>query len=86
MTVEFGNTDRAGIVYYPNYFAWFDKATQWFFRNMNLPLKQLQNKSNIILPLLEAHCSFEKSLTDDDVITIKDDHSGGQSENHKIST
>lgn len=71
LTVEFGNTDAAGIVFYPNYFMWFDKATHWLFRNMQLPPKELQSKLNIILPLLDAQCTFEKALMYDDLITIK---------------
>lgn len=71
MTVAFGETDRAGIVFYPNYFAWFDKATASLFKSIDLPLKQLSLDTGIILPILDAQCTFEKSLTDDDVITIK---------------
>ena len=41
MTVEFGNTDAAGIVFYPNYFMWFDKGTHWLFKSMNLAPKEL---------------------------------------------
>ena len=41
MTVEFGNTDAAGIVFYPNYFMWFDKGTHWLFKSMQLAPKEL---------------------------------------------
>jgi acyl-CoA thioester hydrolase len=71
LTVEFGHTDAAGIVFYPNYFMWFDQATHWLFRSMQLPPKELQSKLNIILPLLDAQCTFEKPLLYDDLITIQ---------------
>ena len=70
-TVEFGHTDAAGIVFYPNYFKWFDKGTHWLFRSMQLAPKKLQADYNIILPILDAQCTFEKALVYDDVITIK---------------
>ena len=70
-TVEFGNKDAAGVVFYPNYFMWFDKATHWLFKSMQLAPKELQVNHNIILPVLDAQCTFEKSLVYDDLITIQ---------------
>lgn len=70
-TVEFGHTDAAGIVFYPNYFKWFDKGTHWLFKSINLAPKELQATHSIILPILDAQCTFEKALVYDDVITIK---------------
>ncbi|MFB4162434.1 acyl-CoA thioesterase [Alteribacillus sp. JSM 102045] len=43
--VNFGETDGFGIVYYPNYFRWFDNATYHFFREMDVPLHELLKKS-----------------------------------------
>lgn len=71
LMVNFGDTDRAGIVYYPNYFKWFDIATHQFFRNIEMPLSKLDADHDIIIPLLDVGCTFEKPLYDDDVITIK---------------
>ncbi|MFC9600398.1 acyl-CoA thioesterase [Peribacillus butanolivorans] len=68
--IEFGETDGAGIVYFPNYLKWFDNATHHFFRSMNLPLSQLKEK-NIILPLIDVRCTFEKSLHEDQWIVVK---------------
>lgn len=71
LTVEFGKTDAAGIVFYPNYFMWFDQGTHWLFKSMQLAPKDLQTKHQIILPILDAQCTFEKALQYDDFITIK---------------
>ncbi len=68
--VKFGETDRAGIVYYPNYYKWFDMATHAFFKSIHLPMKKLEVTDQIIIPLLEAHCQFERPVTDDDELTI----------------
>ena len=35
--VEFGDCDPAQIVYFPNFFRWFDAATFHFFRECGLP-------------------------------------------------
>jgi acyl-CoA thioester hydrolase len=71
LLVNFGDTDRAGIVYYPNYFKWFDIATHHFFRSMNMPLSQLEREKNIILPIIDVRSTFEKPLHDDDWIVVK---------------
>jgi len=68
--VNWGDTDKAGIVYYPNYFKWFDIAGHQFFRSCNLSPQKLEEERNIILPLLDARCSFEKPLLYEDIITI----------------
>jgi acyl-CoA thioester hydrolase len=68
--VNWGDTDKAGIVYYPNYFKWFDIAGHQFFRSCDLSPSKLEEERNIIIPLLDARCSFENPLLYDDVITI----------------
>ncbi|WP_066157990.1 acyl-CoA thioesterase [Halalkalibacter krulwichiae] len=69
--VNWGDTDKAGIVYYPNYFKWFDIAGHQFFRSCDLAPSKLEAERQIIVPLLDARCSFEKPLLYDDVITIQ---------------
>lgn len=69
--VNFGDTDAAGIVYYPNYFKWFDIAGHQFFRSIGLAPSKLTAEQNIILPLLDVRCTFENPLYYDDIITIK---------------
>jgi acyl-CoA thioester hydrolase len=70
LRVNWGDTDKAGIVFYPNYFKWFDLAGHQFFRSIGLPHSQLE-REQIILPLLDVRCSFEQPLYYDDIITIR---------------
>lgn len=71
LRVNWGDTDKAGIVYYPNYFKWFDIAGHQFFRSIGLPPAELAEKRQIILPMLDVRCTFEHPLYYDDIITIK---------------
>ncbi|EKN69438.1 4-hydroxybenzoyl-CoA thioesterase [Neobacillus bataviensis LMG 21833] len=68
--VNWGDTDKAGIVYYPNFFKWFDIAGHQFFRSCDLSPVQLEEERGIIVPLLDVQCTFEKALLYDDLITI----------------
>ncbi|WP_066067905.1 acyl-CoA thioesterase [Neobacillus soli] len=68
--VNWGDTDKAGIVYYPNFFKWFDIAGHQFFRSCDLSPAKLEEERGIIVPLLDVQCTFEKALLYDDLITI----------------
>ncbi|WP_041695787.1 acyl-CoA thioesterase [Alicyclobacillus acidocaldarius] len=69
MRVQWGETDAAGIVFYPNYFRWFDTATHEYFRMIGLSIRELQKKG-VITPILSASCEFENPLYYDDEIVI----------------
>jgi 4-hydroxybenzoyl-CoA thioesterase len=53
--VEFGDCDPAQIVFYANYFRWFDNCTSALFRAAGLPLKELFQAHGVIgIPVVEA--------------------------------
>jgi len=57
-TVNWGDTDAAGIVYYPNYYKWMDNATHHFFNKIGHSSVDLFDKQRVGIPLLETHCGF----------------------------
>ena len=61
LKVKWGDTDAAGIVFYPNFYKWMDEATHEFFSAIGYPTNDLF-REHIALPLLEAHCEFKKAL------------------------
>jgi len=57
--VEFADCDPAQIVFYANYFRWFDNCTSALFRAAGLPLLQLFKSHGVIgIPLVEARAQF----------------------------
>ncbi|MGB7823313.1 MAG: thioesterase family protein [Candidatus Sulfotelmatobacter sp.] len=57
--VEFGDCDPAQIVFYANYFRWFDHCTSGLFRAAGLPLKELFKAHGVIgIPIVEARARF----------------------------
>lgn len=59
-TVEFCHCDRAGIVYYPNFYIWFDQSTERMFKNMGYSYIEMQEKLGIYgAPLLETGASYK---------------------------
>lgn len=69
--INWGDTDMAGIVYYPNYFKWFDIAGHQFFRSCNLSPLSLEKEKGIILPMIDVRCTFEVPLFYEDIITVR---------------
>jgi 4-hydroxybenzoyl-CoA thioesterase len=57
--VDWGHCDPAGIVFYPNYFRWFDECTTALFENAGIPLPQLYRDHGLKgFPLLDAGAKF----------------------------
>jgi 4-hydroxybenzoyl-CoA thioesterase len=57
--VDWGHCDPAGIVFYPNYFRWFDECTTALFENAGVPLPQLYRAHGLRgFPLLDARAKF----------------------------
>jgi len=57
--VEFGDCDPGQIVFYANYFRWFDRCTSALFRAAGLPLKQLFKTHGVLgIPLVDARARF----------------------------
>lgn len=68
--VYFGDTDAAGIVYYPNFYRWMDQASHELFKEKDLSPSKLQSEKNIIIPLVEAKCQFKRALFYEDEVEI----------------
>jgi len=57
--VEFGDCDPAQIVFYANYFRWFDECTSALFRAAGLPLQELFKAHGVVgIPIVEARARF----------------------------
>ena len=69
--VRWGDTDAAGIVYYPNFYKWMDEATHEYLKKIGFPSFELYEEQQIGLPLLEAKCQFKSPLRFEDRVVVK---------------
>lgn len=72
-TVEWGDCDDAGIVFYPNFFYWFDCTFQAMVRSVGLNQREVQARFKAITPLVDVGATFRSPVTYDDVITVHAD-------------
>jgi YbgC/YbaW family acyl-CoA thioester hydrolase len=69
-TVEWGDCDEAGIVFYPNYFYWFDCTFQAFLRSKGLSQRELRSRYGAVTPLVDVGATFRAPIRYDDVIVV----------------
>ena len=80
MTIAWGDCDAAGIVFYPNFFRWFDTSFQHLLAAKGLDQRSLTGRFGIIgTPLADAGARFIRPATYGDVIAI-DSHISDWSE------
>jgi 4-hydroxybenzoyl-CoA thioesterase len=71
LKVRWGDTDAAGIVFYPNFYKWMDEATHEYFTAIGFPTSTLYTEEQIATPLLEANCQFKSPLFFEDNVTVR---------------
>jgi acyl-CoA thioester hydrolase len=68
--VRYAETDQMGVVYYANFFVWFEvgrtdllRASGWSYREMEA--------GGVGLPVIEAHCVYRRPARYDDDLEIR---------------
>jgi len=69
--VRWGETDAAGIVYYPNFYKWMDEASHHFFHEIGFSFGHLFSEEKAGMPLLEALCKFTSPLMHEDEVSVR---------------
>lgn len=70
--IEWGDCDPADIVYFPNYFSWFDAGLMHHFASVGLPKKALLAKYGLVgWPLVETHAKFMKPSTYGEKVVVE---------------
>lgn len=67
--VRYKDTDQMGVVYYANYFVWFEVGRADYFRSMGMTYRDLEH-NEIYLPVIEAYCQYKSPARYDDEIYI----------------
>ena len=70
LRVRYAETDRMGVVYYANYFVWFEVARTDWLRGTGWSYREME-ADGVSLPVIEAHCDYRKPALYDDEIDIR---------------
>jgi 4-hydroxybenzoyl-CoA thioesterase len=70
--VEFGDCDPADIVFFANYFRWFDDCTAALFTAAGLPPRQLFKSYGVMgIPIVDARARFIAPSTHGDELEVE---------------
>ena len=70
LRVIYGDTDQMGVVYYANYFRYFEFARSEYFRAQGGSYVDVE-KGGHRLPVYEASCSYRAPARYDDLLIVK---------------
>ena len=70
LRVRYAETDRMGVVYYANYFVWFEVARTELLRTLGWTYREME-ESGVLLPVIDARCEYRRPARYDDEIEVR---------------
>ncbi len=70
MRVRYAETDQMGVVYYSNYFVWFEVGRTDLLRHEGWSYRDME-ADGYSLPVVEARCDYKQSARYDDDVEIR---------------
>ena len=69
--VRFAETDAMQVVYYAEYFVWFEVARTELFRALGMPYTVISRKRGFHTPVVQAHADYKSSAKYDDEVAVR---------------
>jgi len=71
LTLVWGDCDDAGIVFYPNYFYWFDGTYHLYLRDRGMGMRDIKARFHAVTPLVDVGAKFRSPISYEDTIQIE---------------
>jgi len=69
---RWGDTDPAGIVFYPRFYEWYDLGTETLFESLGLPWPEMFPREAIVgVPIVESGSTFLAPIRYGDEVNIR---------------
>lgn len=69
--VRYAETDQMGVVYYGNYFTWFEVGRVELCRQLGFEYKRMETDDDSYIVVAEASCRYKRPARFDDLLTIR---------------
>jgi YbgC/YbaW family acyl-CoA thioester hydrolase len=69
-TVEFAETDMAGIMHFSNFFRYMEITEHAFYRSLGWSVHPLNSDLDVVWPRVNAQCDFKQPLYFEDNVEI----------------
>jgi acyl-CoA thioester hydrolase len=68
--VRYAETDQMGVVYYANYFVWFEVARTDLLRDAGWSYRDMETEG-FSLPVIDAQCTYREPAKYDDDLDVR---------------
>jgi acyl-CoA thioester hydrolase len=69
--VRYAETDQMGVVYYANYFVWFEIGRVELMRSLGFDYREIEEQAQCFLPVVEANCRYKAPARYDDLLSLE---------------
>ena len=69
--VRYAETDQMGVVYYANYFIWFEIGRTDFCRQHGFAYREMEQQDGLYIIVAEARCRYKAPARYDDEISVR---------------
>jgi acyl-CoA thioester hydrolase len=69
--VRYAETDQMGVVYYGNYFTWFEIGRVELCRQLGFEYKRMEIEDDSFIVVADAHCRYKRPARFDDLLAIR---------------
>lgn len=69
--VRYAETDQMGVVYYANYFVWFEVGRTDFCRQRGFAYRDMEKEDGLCIIVAEARCRYKAPARYDDEIEVR---------------
>jgi acyl-CoA thioester hydrolase len=69
--VRYAETDQMGVVYYANFFIWFEVGRAELLRQLGFHYKQMEIDDDCHIPVVEAQCRYKSPARYDDELLLE---------------
>ena len=69
--VRYAETDQMGVVYYANFFVWFEVGRVELLRALGFSYRDMEKLDDCHIVVADARCSYKKPAVYDDALRIR---------------
>jgi len=71
LRVRYAETDQMGVVYYANFFVWFELGRVELFRQLGFSYKEMEERDDSYIMVAEARCTYRRPARYDEMIRVR---------------
>ncbi|MBI5210092.1 MAG: YbgC/FadM family acyl-CoA thioesterase [Elusimicrobia bacterium] len=69
--VTYADTDKMGVIYYANYFRYFEQGRVELLRSLGVRYRDLEVQRKLFIPVVETGCRYLAASRYDDLLVVK---------------